>query len=250
MIDEPVSIDAMSRDGIRAKMFIYTSVTAFVTITACWAVALFSNLPSSLWCPPISLTGFLYPERAMYVIGFSVTFFIGNSAVTQLHWLSPPSRLHAFATRVLYVALVGMLGQAIVPFQTDTFSAEFPRDLKLQTIVHLLFAAVFFYGSQIHAILVLSVRMQRGNPLKLPWKLKTFYLFGNIICLYFLNSILPDSNYREGLSQRLGVLFILAFFADYSRDLRKISSSSYSISPNLSSHRMCISFTTNGRQSG
>lgn len=235
-MDRPIVASGVSASSIHCKpvrpgIFVCTSFAAFVTIHACWAVALMFNLPSNLWCPPISFTGFLYPERAIYVFGFSITFLMAMTAVGQLHRLAPTeaddSCLHTFASRVLYVALIGMVGQAMVPFQSDTFTANFPEDLKPQTIFHLIFAAVFFYGSQIHAVLVLAARISRGNPLSLPWKLKTFLVLGNIFCLYLMSAVLPDSSFREGLSQRLGVVFTLGFFADYSRDMRKIRCSCF-----------------------
>ena len=227
-MDQPI----LGSDRTRPALFLYTSITALITIIACWVVALQFNLPTGMWCPPISLTGFLYPERGIYITGFTATFAVGMAALKQLRTLftaeaGESSRLHKFSLRVLFVAFIGMLGQALVPFQSDTFTSEFPANIKPQTIVHLIFAAVFFYGAQIHAIAILFARTFNGNRLKLPVKCKTLFLAGNIFCLYFLNSLLSDSVNSEGVSQRLGVLCILAFFADYSRDLRKISSCSF-----------------------
>ena len=211
------------------SLFLYTSVCALITIFACWALAWHYNLPSDMWCPPISLTGFLYPERAVYIAGFTLTFFLGVASLKQLRLLfaaeAPESALLKFAVRVLFIALLGMLGQALVPFQKNTFTARFPQDLETTTIVHLVFAAVFFYGAQIHAIAVLIARLQYKNRLNLPVKFKAASLAGNIFCLYFMNSVLPDSVNSEGISQRLGVFCILGFFADYTRDFNKISRS-------------------------
>ena len=210
-----------------------TALIAFVTIMICFFISKL-HLPTWMVSPPISLTGFLWPERGLYSFGFTLTFFFGLIATRQMKavvHVSNGGSLSVLACNLLIVALVGMLIQGLVPFQEDTIEMLLPGKSfpAVQTLIHLIGAAIFFLIAQLHGLLILVDRLM-VNPSKLPVKVKSICLIGSVISLQLMdakNDGDPHAAFNvAGFYQRLGVLFILIFFADYSRDVYIIQSQS------------------------
>jgi hypothetical protein len=210
-----------------------TATIALVTILACYALAT-RHLPDWMTIPPISLTGFLAPERFVYAAGFTLTFVAGLVTARQVRVINSlytrRSSVSNIALKILHVALICMLIQGIVPFQENALDVLIMNEstLTAQTVIHLIAAGIFFLGCQMHGVLIVADRLV-NNRARLPFKFKSVLLLGSI---YFLNSKEgtngdPRADFNAaGLAQRLGVLCILLFYADYARDVKAVVRSS------------------------
>jgi len=138
------------------------------------------------------------------------------------------------------LAMVGMLIQAWIPLQHDIFDVlqdlndvsskiQHLTDVSVQTIIHLSFACVFFIASLMHGSALVMGRA-RSNPLGLHTKAKIAYLIGAFFFLCILSQVMGEldvlHSYKlfdiASVCQRIGVICILLFLADYSRDISKI----------------------------
>lgn len=190
-------------------------------------------MPPWMAVPPISFTGCFAPEREVYAIGFTLTALAGFVSLRQLKALTEidgSGFAGEFSLFSLSLALVGMLVQAWVPLQHDIFDAlQDLTDISIQTIVHLVFATVFFIASLLHGVAVVFGRA-RNNPLGLNFRTKAVLLVLAFTFLCVISQILEGldalHSYElfevESLCQRAGVICILLFLADFSRDISKL----------------------------
>jgi hypothetical protein len=190
-------------------------------------------MPPGFYIPQISFTGFLWPERLVYIIGFTATYIAG--LVASRHFMAIVAieglgLLGLFSYITLLISMTGMVIQAWVPFQSNTFTELLPgkSDIEETTVFHLAAAGVFFFGSIAHATMFLIARIFFGKSLGLPIKVKLTFLTAAIVSLFvlpwffnFADSV-TETNVM-GACQRAGVLFILAYFNDYSRDIVQLS---------------------------
>jgi hypothetical protein len=165
----------LQRWAVWPGWFSLTAASAFFTIHLCWILARVYNLPPWMAVPPISFTGCFAPEREVYAIGFTLTACCAFVALRQMKALieiDGSGIAGEFGLFSLYLAITGMLVQAWIPLQHDIFDAlDDLSDISVQTIVHLVFASVFFIAALMHGCAAVFARA-RANPLDLNTRAK------------------------------------------------------------------------------
>jgi hypothetical protein len=237
---------------------VLTAVFAVLVIFTCNVLARGNgHVPSWMVYPPISFTGYAFPERGVYMAGFSIVAgaFVSLSMPFCRYLLryAQPQQ-HRRIKRMRFNGLIAFAGlglHAIIPLQIDILEViqnitrlnnaesgneiEAPQ-LQLQSGIHQLAAAVFFLCSFAHGIDMLAV-LKASPELPVGYLRNKFGFLWKVACLGSAGlplwvSLLyhPASGIKKpmqqmaeqmevaGLSQWTVVGGLIGFYASYSSD--------------------------------
>ena len=198
-------------------------------------------MPEDIAYPVISLTGCQTPERYAYHLGFSITawyMYVGIRHVETyiVPIVSDPLRKKARnAVLAAYVAIVGVFGQGWITLQADAVDALILHKgaMRIQSVIHQLFAAMFFIGSFGHCVYSLIVYWcddafpiagwHRSRWIKAACFV--FPFFGSFVAMMFhpVNDDVIQHTAQNmavaGISQVVTVLAYVGYYASYGLDL-------------------------------
>lgn len=251
--------DTVMNGRIQPYYALITAIIGQVTVFLTWIISRRTHLPEWLYCPPISLTGFLFPERVVYLSGFILCFCVSTamsiqvcSLLTAIKKIS--NHKNKFINVLILLAkwsirscLLGLIGQALIPFQSNTFqyigTDEFISHIEATTIIHLFFASMLFMSAFVHGALVIIILYWLNQPVvgvrlvpQVSVRLKVSFafcilavIFGFEDCyryiafnqLHYTDDLKAELN-MKGISQRLLVFFLFAYLATYSIDMHHL----------------------------
>lgn len=147
------------------RLILFAALLAASTILICFILAsIFKHYPSEVLLPFISLTGYKFPERILYAVGFSITGAIFIYCAYHIHYsilpvtkVFSPNEINRLFI-ILCSGVICFIIHAIVPLQDDITTAA---KLTFGSKLHQSCAGVFFFLVLVHTSMILYATYKR-----------------------------------------------------------------------------------------
>ena len=209
-----------------------------------------NHLPDWLWMPVISLLGCKQPESTIYQIGFAITgfcvlLFFFTFQISILKYI--PEEFASEKRKMKWTVLlcaIGIVGQGVITMEEDAIVGitSVDKDGNIawqpgkQSIIHQLFAGVFFMAAMYHGVTAVQVYFNCEQQPIVSLKKSRYYkaITLGFPILFQLSSFWyhpisggtksQNEMNKAGLGQWMTVFSYLGFFASYAVDHISIQS--------------------------